>query len=158
MPQLEDGGRGKKSSQQMKQISEENYKIKIHIESYHPQVSHYNLAHASNRGYLPPDLSIRQLHKDYVSKNKHLSYETCRKVLEKQNIGFTAKGKNECSVCSVFKMHVHTEDEHDNMLDSTTSLPEQIKEHDCSTCRSYYIYKQRYTIARRCYTEDTLKQ
>lgn len=109
LPCLEDK-RGKQRGLQMKNISEGNYKnVKEHIDLYHPQVSHYNIKHAPNRRYLAPDLTIKQMYKDFALKYKHVSYETYRKIFEKENIGFTAPTQDDCGVCSVYKQHLHDE-------------------------------------------------
>jgi hypothetical protein len=51
--------------------------IKEHIESYHPAVSHYRREHAPRRKYLPPELTINDMHKDFTEKHSQVvSYET----------------------------------------------------------------------------------
>lgn len=175
LPCLEDR-RGKKRGAQMKQVSENNYqKIKQHIDSYHPQVSHYNIAHAPHRKYLPSDLTVHQLHKDFKSKGNQLSYETYRKVFEKENIGFSAPTQDDCSVCSVYKHHTHTDGDPDSSspissanesVENYRSDEKQNKENvscnilpnnefHCSICENHKIHKQRYTIARQKYMQDT---
>ena len=40
-------------------------KIKAHIESYHPSVSHYRRQHAPFRRYLSPEISVTDMHKRF---------------------------------------------------------------------------------------------
>jgi hypothetical protein len=94
-----EGQRGKANALKMKEVGQQNYKaVKEHIESYHPQVSHYNIDHAPNRHYLPCDIIIHQMYKDFVSKYQNLNYETYRKVFDKENIGFSSPTQDDCSV------------------------------------------------------------
>lgn len=179
--------RGKQRGLQMKSISEANKKnVNEHIDSYHPQVSHYNIMHAPNRRYLPPDLTINQMYKDFALKYKHVSYETYRKIFESNNIGFTAPTQDDCGVCSLYKQHSHDKTLNlSNNSDNTegdvamevqerenlpsTSVGQPVEENHpsisgtsadipCLVCDNYNIHKRRYTVARQKYTEDTTKQ
>ena len=42
--------------------------IKNHINSYHPSVSHYRREHAPLRRYLPPELTLLDMYKDFNVK------------------------------------------------------------------------------------------
>lgn len=170
LPRVEDR-RGNARSEQMKKLSEVNCKnIEDHVESYHPQVSHYNIKHAPHRRYLPSDLSIHAMHKDFNLKFNPISYETYRKGFEKQNIGFTTPTQDDCNVCSIYKQHCH-----DKTSDDVPGLPSNLQtengdnttapninnsdvEIQCSICSNYDVHKQRYTIARQQYLEDTTKK
>uniref|UniRef100_A0A1Y1LR10 Uncharacterized protein n=1 Tax=Photinus pyralis TaxID=7054 RepID=A0A1Y1LR10_PHOPY len=164
LPCLEDK-RGKTRATQMKDISKENYTmVKKHIDSYHPQVSHYNISHAPNRRYLSSDITIHQMHKDYLTKYKRLSYETYRKVFEKENIGFTTPSQDDCAICSVYKNHSHDAEKTQNRSDTNQTevstpnddvVPNELNEQHCSTCVTYETHKRRYTSARKFYTEDS---
>ena len=54
-----------------------------HIESYHPTVSHYRRAHAPLRKYLPSELTVTEMHKDFIQSHSQekVSYESYRKIL-----------------------------------------------------------------------------
>ena len=41
--------------------------VKQHIESFHPQVSHYGHAHAPLRRYLPSDITITEMHTYFLT-------------------------------------------------------------------------------------------
>lgn len=59
-----------------------NKMIKEHIESYHPAVSHYRREHVPLRRYLPPELTINDLHKDFIEQHPQVaSYQTYRKMV-----------------------------------------------------------------------------
>ena len=78
-----------------------------HINSFHPAISHYRRKHAPLRLYLPPELDITKLYKDYKEKFlvQPVSYSTYRKYLRKMNISFTKLGEEECEECEEFKLH-----------------------------------------------------
>ena len=40
------------------------------IESYHPTVSHYRRAHAPNRRYLPSDVTIVDMYRQFIDSGK----------------------------------------------------------------------------------------
>ena len=111
----------------MKVISES--KIRQHIESFNPLVSHYRLINAPNRRYLTPDLSVKILWKDFIEKNNNskVSYEKYRKIFIEANIGFSIPSEDDCPICSLYKNH-HITDEH---LESTC-----IPSTSTSTCTS----------------------
>lgn len=178
LPCLEDK-RGKANATKMKAIGEENYSIvNEHIESFHPQVSHYTVEHAPNRRYLTGDLTIHQMHKHFVSKYKHISYETYRKIFDKENIGFASPTQDDCGICSLYKQHTHKnipsndcnqrleescetvvseqtkENTMPNILENVQLPNEQLEESNCTICIKYQIHKQMYTIARQKYNDD----
>lgn len=45
--------------------------IDTHIESFNPSVSHYRREHAPERRYLPSDLTIESMYKDYLATCPH---------------------------------------------------------------------------------------
>ncbi|CAH0550782.1 unnamed protein product [Brassicogethes aeneus] len=42
--------------------------MKKHVESFGPTISHYQRAHAPNKKYLPSDITIIDMHKDFIAK------------------------------------------------------------------------------------------
>lgn len=150
----------------MKVIADKNYAgVKKHIDSYHPQVSHYNLEHAPNRRYLPCDITIREMYKDFLSKFNKISYETYRKIFDKENIGFASPSQDECGMCSTYKNHVHennmpttsTSTDH-GLEDEEASRLEELRKTICDICKKYDLHKTRYTVARKQYNEDSNKK
>lgn len=75
--------------------------IKLHINSFSPKPSHYRRSHAPNRKYLPPDLSIKIMHKDFCDKypENKVSYEKYRRTLDEMNISFYEYRADKCSFC-----------------------------------------------------------
>ncbi|KAF5281753.1 hypothetical protein FQR65_LT14548 [Abscondita terminalis] len=150
--------RGQKRAETVRAIAEKNYTdIKNHINSYHPQVSHYNLEHAPNRRYLPCDITIRDMYKDFIEKVYKISYETYRKVFDKENIGFASPTQDECGMCSTYKNHAH-ENAPTNSTSTVCEEPGQTKITICDICKKYDIHKIRYTVARKQYNEDSSKK
>lgn len=76
--------------------------LEKHVKSFHPCVSHYRREHAPHRLYLPSDISIVQMHKDFAEQNKNIkcSYYTYRPfVKDVMKIYFTKLGPEECEHC-----------------------------------------------------------
>lgn len=153
--------RGQKRAEMISAIAEKHYEdIKRHIDSYHPQVSHYNLEHAPKRRYLPCDITIREMYKDFISKVYNISYETYRKVFDKENIGFGSPTQDECGVCSIYKNHVHENNVPTISISAGSAESEQVEaeKSSCEICQKYEIHKTRYTVARQKYNEDSTKK
>ncbi|KAF5281917.1 hypothetical protein FQR65_LT14443 [Abscondita terminalis] len=113
--------------------------------------------HAPNRRYLSSDITIHDMHKDYNSKNVPICYETYRKVIKEENIGFSTPSQDGCGQCSIFKQQSHSENEIKVVPISSEEEPISPKsnsENTCSTCENYKIHKQRYTVAWKMYNED----
>lgn len=95
--------------------------IDEHIESFHPCVSHYRREHAPQTKYLPSDITIKQMHKDYLFKfNNPCSYDLYRKiVVNDKKISFTKLGHEECETCEEFTLHEknHTKENLDDQCD-----------------------------------------
>ena len=74
--------------------------IKNRIFSYHPSISHYRHAHAPLCLYLPPELSVKEMHDDYISKypESPVHYNVYREYIKKYNIGFTKWAKRSVTV------------------------------------------------------------
>jgi len=51
--------------------------LRAHIETFGPSISHYRREHAPNKRYLPSDVTVEFMHKDFISKHAGLvcSYE-----------------------------------------------------------------------------------
>lgn len=81
--------------------------IEQHVESFHPTVSHYRREHAPNVRYLPSDVSLSFMYKDYCDKNPNIpiSYDLYRKVVKEMHIHFTKLGHEECEKCECFNLH-----------------------------------------------------
>ena len=77
--------------------------IKQHIDSFHPQVSHYKRENAPNRRYLDAELSVTMLWKDYVKRYGKISYSATayRKVFDEANIGFGKPSQDKCEKCEL---------------------------------------------------------
>lgn len=130
-------------SRQMLQVQKEVTEAQIvaHINSFNPIVSHYNLMHSPNRRYLPPELTIKYLWKDYVQQNQKISYDVYRKIFDKQNIGFCRPSQDECENCLKNKIHL-TEEKGECSKDM------------CEICVSFKTHQERYRNARKEYCSD----
>lgn len=119
--------------------------IDQHIEAFNPIISHYRREHAPNRRYLPSDLTIAAMYKDFTAKYAEgtVSYELYRKAVANKNISFVKLGHEECWLCECFELHKKTA-QHD----------EASNQNDCNECQSWVIHRQRYRNAREEYTKD----
>lgn len=112
-----------------------------HIQKYHPSVSHYRREHALNKLYLTSDITIKQMHSDFVENNPTIecSYELYRNVVVKEkNISFAHLGNEECEICESFKMH--------NEAHSIEKLCS-----DCVNCQQWDRHIKKLNIARQMY-------
>ena len=75
--------------------------VVAHIQSFHPQISHYTREHAPLRRYLEASLSVRKLHSHFIQSNPFSkpSYETYRKIFRKQRISFGSPKADVCDLC-----------------------------------------------------------
>ena len=123
-------------------ISEETlFSVSNHIDSYHPAVSHYRREHAPNRLYLPSELSMKEMHEDFLTKSvDNISYETYRKTVNAKNISFAKLGEEECEMCLQFSIH-----KHDEQTEMQT---------ECLMCEAHKQHKLRAEKARHEYTKD----
>lgn len=80
--------------------------IRKHINSYHPQVSHYTREHAPNRRYLDCYLTLTDMWKDFKEKHLKVSYELYRQVFEAEKITFGQPSQDACEVCLDYNRHV----------------------------------------------------
>ena len=72
--------------------------IKRHIMGFNPQISHYRREHAPRKLYLPSEITITDMHKDYISKFGKISYSTYYKEITDLNISFTKLGEEQCEM------------------------------------------------------------
>lgn len=78
-----------------------------HVESFQPASPHYRREHAPLRRYLPSDINITMMHKDFCAThpNQTVSYELYRKHVKDMNISFTRLGNEECETCEAYYLH-----------------------------------------------------
>ena len=109
--------------------------IRLHINSYNPSISHYKRKNVPNRRYLNPELSIKEMYKNF-SGNKDsnkICYKTYCKVFNSENIGFSRPSQDECEISLSYKNHIKDFD-HDS--------------DQCAECIAYAKHKVRSTQAR----------
>lgn len=121
--------------------------VKQQIMSYNPVNSHYRREHAPNRLYLPSDITITLMHKQFSEKypDQIISFNVYRKIVrEEMNISFAHLGNEECEVCTHFKHHNKTHDH-------------ESQNEDCDICKEYKIHKIKYVESRKEYKIDVKK-
>ncbi|XP_039282015.1 uncharacterized protein LOC120350888 [Nilaparvata lugens] len=132
-----------------------------HIESFNPVISHYRREHAPLRRYLPSDVNIKLMHKDFLMKfpNIQVSYDFYRKEVGKNNISFAVLGNEECETCESFEIeHLHKKY---NLQSECTKCSEwKIHLDLAKTARELYkehlrLYKNHDNTV--CYTADLQK-
>ena len=109
--------------------------IRLHINSYNPSISHYKRKNVPNRRYLNPELSIKEMYKNF-SGNKDsnkICYKTYCKVFKSENIGFSRPSQDECEISLSYKNHIKDFD-HDS--------------DQCAECIAYAKHKVRSTQTR----------
>ena len=110
-----DDGRGKHSTEK----TVDKHRIRKHVETFNPGVSHYRREHAPNKLCLPSDISIKMMWKNYEEKypNFYCSYNVYRSVVSKEmNISFTKLGVEQCEWCLA-----HEKAEHEHLSDESCS-------------------------------------
>jgi hypothetical protein len=117
--------------------------VRAHVETFGPSVSHYRREHAPNRRYLPSDVAIDFMHKDFIAKHPNVtcSYEVYRAEVQKMDISFTKLGHEECEVCEQFSLHSpdHTKS---NLIPT------------CDLCVKWESHIRRAEESRRAYRAD----
>lgn len=115
-----------------------------HIESFHPQISHYRREHGPKRRYLPNDLTIRLMSDNFAEKypDSSCSYSLYRQVVASLNISFCKLGHEECWSCEVFKTH--------NVGHKKNSL-----DAECQICNEWKVHHEKYMLARAMYQKDS---
>ena len=108
--------------------------IRLHINSYNPAISHYKRKNAPYKRYLNPELSIKEMYKNFSEnkENNKICYKTYCNVFKSENIGFSRPSQDECEIFLSCKDHIKDSD-HD---------PDQ-----CAECRAYAKHKVRYIQA-----------
>ena len=126
--------------------------IKEHIWKFHPIKHHYRYEHAPNRFYLPQDLTVAQMHHDYLLQQdaQKCSFETYRKVVRSMNISFTRLAGEECSRCSVQLQH--TAEAHGKVEDEPRH-----HEDGCDLCDAHTRHLDHAKEAREAYRADADK-
>ena len=81
--------------------------VRDHVDRYHPMKHHYRYEHAPHRMYLPSDITVREMHKNFTDSGGQCSYETYRKIVRDMNISFTQLAGEECSKCSIQIQHLN---------------------------------------------------
>ena len=78
----------------------ENELQQIHDHSYNLAVSHYRRMHVPHRQYLPSELDVKTMYRDFKFKKHHpsISYDTYLNNIHKLNISFAKLG-SECEQC-----------------------------------------------------------
>ncbi|XP_077091400.1 uncharacterized protein LOC143742433 isoform X2 [Siphateles boraxobius] len=118
-----------------------------HIESFNPTSSHYRRENAPHRRYLPSDVSIQLMYKDYKEKKSpKCSYETYRKAVKERKISFTKLGEEECETC--LRQDVHFRAEH----------PGEASIQECHHCEKWEEHKKRAERGRHHYRLDAERQ
>ena len=111
-----------------------------HINSFHPQISHYRREHAPRRRYLSPEITVRLMFADFETKHpKFCSYDKYRRVLQQQNISFCKLGEEECEFCLMHANH---------------KCDSQTRGEECQECQEILEHKQVAENIRKLYTKD----
>lgn len=112
--------------------------------SFEPSISHYTREHAPNRLYLPSDLSIKAMHKEFLEKNPsyNVSYDKYCEVVGELNISFVKLGHKKCEQCEKFRLH------------DETHTKENLQE-DCLGCTKWSNHNKRATMSREQYKLDS---
>lgn len=134
----------KKGHPSEKKIERES--IKSHIKSFNPSTSHYRREHAPERLYLPSDINIKLMHKNYLEKypDKKISYELYRKEVQEMNISFAVLGHEECWLCESFENHIN----------SSKHRKDNIRP-DCEQCQLWNEHHNKAIMAREEYKKDS---
>ena len=90
-----------------KMVPETLVQIKQHIQSFNPSVSHYRRKHAPLRLYLPPELTIKEMH-DRTSSKK-VPGKSVTPCIKEWSINehelCSLLGKEACEDCEEYKLH-----------------------------------------------------
>lgn len=133
----------KKGHPSEKKIDREN--IRNHIKSFNPTISHYRREHAPRRLYLPSDININLMHKDYLEKypDNKISYDLYRKEVKDMNISFAILGHEECWLCESFENHIKSSKHKKDNIQS-----------ECEQCRLWDEHHKKAIMARQEYKKD----
>lgn len=80
--------------------------VKAHIAKYNPTISHYRRAHAPNRLYLPSDLSIKTMYRNYKETHQtDVTYQFYCRIMKSMKISIVKLGHEECETCVSTMQH-----------------------------------------------------
>ena len=121
---------------------------------YNPSVSHYRREHAPLRRYLPSEVNIRSMFKDFREKNPHFKcgYELYRSEVRKMRISFAKLGEEGCKICEEFHTNKNS---HDHPVD-LDALQEVSGENDiaCTKCSDWIKHIKGAKTSRTHYQTD----
>ncbi|KAK3759932.1 hypothetical protein RRG08_014169 [Elysia crispata] len=117
------------------------WKPSTNIELFHPTCSHYRRSHAPLKRYLPPDVTVRNIHSLFLENHPNLQvgYDSYRKRVVAKAISFAKLGVEECEQCMAFKLHEHSQPQ-ENL--------------DCDSCKIELEHKRNYVSGRIHYKKD----
>ena len=74
--------------------------IRLHVNSYNPAISHYKRKNAPYKRYLNPELSIKEMYKNFSEnkENNKICYKTYCNVFKSENIGFSRPSQDDCEI------------------------------------------------------------
>ena len=123
--------------------------IRDHIESFRPCAPHYRYLHAPHRRYLPSDVTVVKMHKDFLETHpeQDISYQRYRQEVASMKISFTVLGHEQCETC---KIHAHH-----NMTDHGLGK-NSVDDHTdgCDACARHREHITRARDARAEYRRD----
>lgn len=124
-------------------FTEMHQHVDRHIKSYNPCISHYRREHAPNRLYLPHELSVREMHSDFLAKHEDqkINYSTYLRRVQSMNISFAKLGDEQCELCEELKLTPH-------------DLEEGICKEDCGVCARKSAHMARAYEASNIYHQD----
>ena len=82
-----------------------------HVFKFNPAIAHYRREHAPKRLYLPSELTIVEMYRDYVQEceeenMKAYSYSVYQKKVKSFNISFAKLGEEQCEDCDEHLQHL----------------------------------------------------
>ena len=111
--------------------------VKAFIEKYNPVRSHYYRGKVPNRRYLPGDLTVKGMYKEYIKTHSDISYSAFYSTFKEMNITIKKLGNEQCETCELYENH---------KKQCTCEVFCDISE--------YIQHKKRYTEARKEYAKD----
>ena len=74
--------------------------IRLHVNSYNPAISHYKRKNAPYKRYLNPELSIKEMYKNFSEnkENNKICYKTYCNIFKSENIGFSRPSQDKCEI------------------------------------------------------------
>lgn len=120
--------------------------IRKHILSYNPVVSHYRRHNSPFTKYLPRELSIREMHLDFLKKypQERCSDETYRKEIKKMKISLNMPRGDKCDECFLYS-------EEKKKYSDESLIPDDIKQ-------KYNVHKTKCDQALNNYKTDAAKK